>query len=114
MIVMAVNRTEVSEVAFYAPGRPRVYRWNAPGIVDSQHEIWGGPTDAARRDALIVTLLGLPVPQELAELFDRVEPRGEVQIPLGRDRRLAYQLWHGVSSRSWPTARAFSTSSNFR
>jgi hypothetical protein len=114
MIVMATDRSPVSEVAFYAPGNPRVYRWNAPGMIDSQHEVWGGPTNAADRDALIVTPAGCPVPADLTELFQRVERREEILIPLGKQRHLTYQLWYGVASRAWPTARAFSAASNFR
>lgn len=104
LMIAATGRGPVSALAFYLPGRPRVYRWNPAGVVDSQHEIWGGPVGAEGRDAVIVTTAGYPIPEPLAAAFADVEPLGEATATLGPTRRQALAVWRGCGFRGWPVA----------
>lgn len=102
LIVAATSRAPVSELAYYLPGRPRVYRWNSGDVVDSQHDVWGGPNDSYGRDALIVTDGKAPVPARLAGAFDRLDELNPITIPIGASRRLEFRVWHGRFVSPWP------------
>jgi hypothetical protein len=103
LVVAVTSRAPVSELAYYLPGKPRVYRWNVGGVIDSQHDVWGGPKDGAGRHALIVTDDESPVPAKLANAFESLEEIGPVAVSIGPDRTRRYRVWHGVSLRAWPT-----------
>jgi hypothetical protein len=106
-LVIAVARRQVaSQLAYYLPDRPRVYRWEDPARVNSQYGIWGGPGPEYRgRNALLVTEgeRSVDLPQELVAAFATVEPLGQVNVaigPAGRTRTV--RLWHGRDFRQWP------------
>ncbi len=103
LLIAATGRGSVSLLAYYLPGQPRVYRWNPTGIVESQHEVWGGPKEDRRgQAALIITHVGQEVPPELVAAFQAIEP-GEVKAShLGGRRWERLQLWRGVGYRGWP------------
>lgn len=105
LVIASTARGPVSELAFYLPSHPRVYRWNSRGVVTSQHDVWGGPTSGGGRDALIVTQESAAVPARLAAAFESVEERGRIVIPLGPDRTRAFRVWRGVKLREWPRQR---------
>lgn len=102
LIVAATARGPVSELAYYLPGKPRVYRWNSGQVVDSQHDVWGGPKDGQGRDALIVTDGKSPVPARLAAAFDTLDELAPVTIPIGSYRTLQFRVWLGRSLSQWP------------
>lgn len=103
LCISATGRGQVSELAYYLPQQPRVYRWNPTGIVESQHEVWGGPRgDVTGAEALIVTHAGQPVPAELIAAFAEVTPGSEVAAHLGGKRSERLQLWHARGYRQWP------------
>ncbi len=108
LLVAATARGPVSALAFYMPNAPRVYRWNAGEVIDSQHDVWGGPSDGCGRDALIVTQEQSQVPQRLAQAFNSVEDRGRIVIRLGPNRLREFRVWRGVSLREWPLRRGVS------
>lgn len=103
LLIAATGRGPVSLLAYYLPGQPRVYRWNPTGIVESQHEVWGGPKEDRRgADALIFTHVGQEVPRELAAAFATVE-RGTIkESHLGGRRWERLQVWRGSGYRGWP------------
>jgi len=101
LVIAATSRGPVSELAYYLPDQPRVYRWNASETMESQHEIWGGPDDARGRDALILTEGSNPVPARLAAAFASLHELPPVCVTLGNtDRR--FRLWHGKDMSHWP------------
>jgi undecaprenyl-diphosphatase len=104
LIIAATSRGPVSELAYYLPGQPRVYRFHPKGEVESQHDVWGGPPDGIAGDALIVTPRESPVPSGLAAMFDALECRGRVEVPLGGERREVVTVWRGTGYRGWPAA----------
>lgn len=102
LIVAATSRAPVSELAYYLPGQPRVYRWNSGEVVDSQHDVWGGPSDSHGRDALIVTDGKATVPARLAGAFDSLEELNPIAIPVGSYRTLKFRVWRGRFLSKWP------------
>ena len=102
LVVAVTARAPVSELAYYLPGKPRVYRWNSGEVVDSQHDVWDGPTEGAGRDALIVTDEMSPVPARLATAFMTLEELGPIVVTIGPTRIRRYRAWRGGTLRAWP------------
>lgn len=102
LLIAATSRGPVSELAYYLPGKPRVYRWNVGQVIDSQHDIWSGPTDAHGRDALIITDGNARVPKPLARSFESIKEVGPVVIMLGSRKQRRYRIWRGEAFDAWP------------
>lgn len=111
LVIAATARGPVSELAFYLPGQPRVYRWNAGEVIDSQHDLWGGPRHAEGRDALIVTDAGQPVPSRLAEAFATVSELSPLTISLGHEKSRQFRVFHARQLSAWPDFRPAALSS---
>jgi hypothetical protein len=106
LVVVAARRQVASQLAYYLPDRPRVYRVENPARVNSQYGIWGGPGPENRgRNAVLITegKDASELPAELDGVFDRIEPLGPVRVPIGAgDRVRTLHLWHGIGFRQWP------------
>ena len=117
-IMVTSGRAVASELAFYLPHQPRVYLWNYGDQIVSQYDLWGGPTEKADWDALIVTPKGGTAPPELAAQFARVEDCGEIAVPIGAGRSHTYRIWRGVRFGTLPEtpylAERVSTSTRLR
>lgn len=105
LLVAATSRAPVSEFAYYLPGQPRVYRWNVGEVIDSQHDVWGGPRNARGRDAVIVTEGDAVVPVRLATAFAEIEDLGTVNVPLGPAKSRQFRIWRGERLSEWPARR---------
>lgn len=102
LLIAATSRGPVSELAYYLPGKPRVYRWNVGQVIDSQHDVWSGPADAHGRDALIITDGNANVPDRLARSFQSVHEVGPVVVTLGPHKQRRYRVWRGEAFDAWP------------
>lgn len=90
------HRYTASQLAFYLPDQPRTYRWEEPGVTNSQYEIWGGPYEAEGWDALIVVSgRDGEVPEGARALFASVEELKRLEIPLGPESKRPYALYLG-------------------
>ncbi|HYA43424.1 MAG TPA: glycosyltransferase family 39 protein [Syntrophobacteraceae bacterium] len=102
--ILTFSRQLASELAFYAPGQPRVYNWPNPGgAPESQYDIWEGPKIGW--DALIV------VPRTdsrkaaaITGYFESVERFDSASLEGGGHSR--YDLYLGSSLRKWPAGAA--------
>lgn len=94
-VIAVTGRGPVSLLAFYLPGQPRVYRWNPTGQIVCQHDVWGGPPLEELSSALLVMQQDLPLPDQLARAFDRVERLGTLEASRGGSRREVLIVWHG-------------------
>ncbi len=100
--VVARRRQTVSELAFYMPGRPQVYRWNGMNRhVTTQYELWPGPTDKKGWDALIIIEKDRGIPRDLFSRFKRVVPVKEIDIPLGRGVTRSFTAYRGIEMKNW-------------
>jgi len=106
LVVVAARRQVASQLAYYLPDRPRVYRLENPARITSQYGIWGGPGPENRgRNALLITAgeHSTELPQELIAAFDGIEALGRVDVALGPGSHTrTVHLWHGVAFRQWP------------
>lgn len=105
LVIAATSRGPVSELAFYLPGRPRVYRWNPGDVVDSQHDVWGGPIASRGSDALIISETD-SLPSRLQNAFARLVELDPVTISLGPNKVRSFHLWLGRGLSSWPDPKA--------
>lgn len=104
-ILCITHRQPVSELAFYLPSQPIVYRWNPSGRIESQHEVWPGPTEHLGENFLLVSSKGEDgLPAEVRDVFRRVDFLEKLEVPYGPDRSHRYHLYAGRSLRSWPPA----------
>jgi len=99
-VLLAEQRQIVSELAFYAPGQPVVYKWTDRFFgIDSQYDLWPGPPPGS--DALIVWQAGVPFSGELRAVFTTVEPVGSLPAPVGPGGLRRFELYHGIGLKGW-------------
>jgi 4-amino-4-deoxy-L-arabinose transferase-like glycosyltransferase len=82
VFVMSNVRQIVCEMAFYAEGQPRTYRWNVGGGVYSQYGIWKGLNERIGQDAVFVTKITKDIPADLKRFFTSVEQQRILMIPI--------------------------------
>jgi hypothetical protein len=102
LIITQGHRFATSELAFYLPGHPRVYRYSAsPQLVNSQHDLWETPASHLGKNALIL-VQGTPeqFSDELKTRFETVRFLEEIDHSLFYRRR--YTLFLGINLKSWP------------
>ena len=102
--VMALgHRYHAAQMAFYMPSHPRLYRYEASETVQSQYEIWPGPEERIGYDALILDPSpgkGLLQNAPFMECFEKLEHRGDINIPLGQEKR-EFSVYLGRNLKSW-------------
>lgn len=97
--VMALgHRYSAAQMAFNMPQHPRTYRYEPSGHPMSQYEIWPGAEERLGDDALIFSQS--VVPKAVSDAFEKVEPFGKVEVPLGDTSRV-YQVFLGQQLKSW-------------
>lgn len=108
--VLVVNhRHNASQMAYWMPQHPRVYRWNKAGAIESQYEIWPNAADKIGNDAFIIDPLdegngyenGI-VSAYVTGSFEKVERLGRVDVDIGNGYKRAFQLWLGTNMKRWP------------
>ncbi len=103
-VMVLGHRYLASQLAFYLPDHPKVYRYEHGGMVSSQYEVWPGPIDYIGKNALIVTeLQEVNVPIELKSVFLNFRKVGEVVNPVNKNSH--YNLFVGEALKSWPPAK---------
>lgn len=102
------HRYHASELAFYLPGQPRVYRWESRDRIASQYEIWPDPIADGKRgwDALVFYVgRDRSVPRRLSGAFDTFERLGEVAVEVSPYYELYYEVFLGHSMNEWPPGK---------
>jgi hypothetical protein len=107
-VVAMGERDHASEMAFYMPSHPQIFRFRPADVIESQYEIWPDPGDMGYigGDALIFKPTGdpTPLPPSLERGFlHKVEKLGEIRASLGRsgDERL-YVVYLAREMKFWP------------
>ncbi len=79
LLITLGHRYLTSQLAFYLPGHPKVYRYEASGQVVSQYEIWDDPAQFTGKTALIVSEQPPPkIPPSLKAAFADFKPAGTI------------------------------------
>ncbi|MBL9114569.1 MAG: glycosyltransferase family 39 protein [Verrucomicrobiaceae bacterium] len=107
------HRYNASQLAFHLPQHPRVYRWNASTIPESQYEIWPGAQDKVGWDAVIIQPQegntadpDREVPYLVEWNFTKVERIGSVEIPIGKQANRVFNVFLGHTMIRWPEPEA--------
>ncbi len=98
------HRFMTSELAFYLPDQPRVYRYNPdPQHIGSQHDLWETPSVHVGKDALII-VQGAPgtLDPGLTNRFDSVAVHGILRYPQQGKALQTVTLAVGRNLRYWP------------
>ncbi len=112
-VLVVDHRNFASQLAFWMPQHPRVYRWNRAGAIESQYEIWPDGSENHAWDALIV----LPddaeesyrqrvLPGLIEHSFRSVAKAGSVDIDIGNGTRRSMQFYLGDHMVRWPPTSA--------
>ena len=95
------HRYLTSQLAFYLPDHPQVYRYEDKGGVYSQYEVWPGPIQFIGKTAFVISELnGKNIPHELKDIFTHFRKVGEAVNP--NDNTKVYTLFIGEGLKSWP------------
>jgi 4-amino-4-deoxy-L-arabinose transferase-like glycosyltransferase len=96
-ILVVGQRIEASELAFYLPGRPRVYYWANSGAAARPCENSGVTSDLSNRNLFIVsTVEGGRLPDNLRACLSGSTPKGIVTIKVDSNRNIrASFYWSG-------------------
>jgi 4-amino-4-deoxy-L-arabinose transferase-like glycosyltransferase len=101
LVIAIGHRFLASQLAFYLPDQPPVYRYESSGLVTSQYEVWGEPKDAVGKTAFIVTeQKEAQIPAALKSAFQRFSEVSTIANPMNKTSH--YHLYLGESLRSWP------------
>jgi 4-amino-4-deoxy-L-arabinose transferase-like glycosyltransferase len=99
LMITQGHRFLTSELAFYLPGHPRVFRFHSEPIIESQHDFWPGPSVNGQADALIVVQGTVHSLSPLLEkCFSNVTFVREIQQSPDK----TYALFRGHNLSSWP------------
>jgi hypothetical protein len=108
-VVVLDHRHNASQMAFFLPQHPRVYRWTREaGVIESQYEVWPSPADKTGWDALIIYPDSLQkdaqrfeLPKRLQRNFRSITPLGESVIKVGNGMRRGFQIFLGKDMHQW-------------
>ena len=100
-VVALGHRYLASELGFYLPDHPQVYRFEESGQVTSQYEVWSGPEHFVGKNAFIVgeTPEG-HVPEALKNAFVNFRFVAEVANP--SNPKSPYFVYLGENLKAWP------------
>jgi hypothetical protein len=98
-VVALGHRYLASQLAFYLPDHPKVYRYEESGQIKSQYEIWSGPLEFIGKNAVIVAN-SQDVPGPLQDAFEHFRYLAQVANP---DKpKSPYHLYLGENLKYWP------------
>lgn len=101
-ILVVGHRFLASQLAFYLPDRPSVYRYEDTGRISSQYEVWPGPKGAVGKTAFIVAEpKKANVPDALRSSFASFRQIGSI---VNARESKPYQLFLGEKLKFWPPA----------
>ncbi len=95
------HRNMASELAFYLPGHPKAYRFEASGAVTSQYEIWPGPLEFIGNNAIVVSDIA-DIPAQIKSAFKQF--RFLSIVPNPKNVKAPYYLYLGEALQSWPSS----------
>lgn len=103
------DRSNASQMAFYMPQHPQVFRFVHTGLIESQYELWPDPSDKDYfgHDALIFispdeTLPhGNQLPSPVIRQFRSVDEFGYVNVSLGGGAARSYKAYLGHRLKRW-------------
>lgn len=100
-VVALGHRYLASQLAFYSPDHPRVYRFEESGHVKSQYEVWPGPQGLVGKNAFIIAETSEEaIPATLKNAFADFKLLARVANPNKANRW--YFVYQGKNLIEWP------------
>ncbi len=100
-VVATGHRYLASQLAFYLPDHPKVYRFEESGQVTSQYEVWPGPVEFMGKNGFVVSeQTEEHLPQALKSAFERFRFLAEIANPSKAGS--SYYLYLGENLKFWP------------
>lgn len=101
VVVTVGHRFLASQLAFYLPDHPRVYRYEASGGVTSQYEVWQGPIERIGQPAFVVAdVRAERFDQRWSNSLEGLTLLGEVADPAKPSTK--YYLYRAEKLKAWP------------
>ncbi|MEI6534408.1 MAG: hypothetical protein WCN98_03630, partial [Verrucomicrobiaceae bacterium] len=108
-VVVLGDRSNASQLAFYMPQHPRVFRFVYQDVIESQYELWPDPGDCNyfNNDALIFmppddsSAPPQRLPMPLERQFRSVDELGSVVAPLGHGAARTYNVYLARRLKFW-------------
>ncbi len=99
------HRDLASHLAFGLPDQPRLYRWENPGEIHSQYELWNNPFEDGfeGKHGIILAPGEGPIPPRLAKAFKKVEKVEAFDVDYGYDQTRSFTVHVGRELKKWPT-----------
>ncbi len=100
-MVVVGHRNLASELAFYLPDHPKMYRYGNDGAM-SQYDLWPGPQQFNGANGMILSYGLKQVPEPVNTAFGHVRFIAEIANP--KNPQMPYYLFWGENLQHWPVA----------
>lgn len=102
-VVTLGHRNMASQLAFYLPDHPQVFRYETKGEVTTQYELWPGPVQFMGASALIVSEAPGHMPDKLVQAFQKFRFLAEIPSTDPKHPDRPYFVYLGENLQHWPT-----------
>lgn len=100
-VVAFGHRYLASQLAFYLPDHPKVYRFETSGQVTSQYEVWPGPLEFIGKNGFVIgESTEDELPRDLKSAFEHFRFLAEIANPSNPGS--PYYLYLGENLKHWP------------
>ena len=101
-VVALGHRYLASQLAFYLPDHPKVYRFEDSGRVESQYEVWPGPEQQfiGNNGFVVASVDESQLPARLKAAFERFRFLAQIPDPGNPDN--TYYIYLGENLKHWP------------
>jgi hypothetical protein len=99
-VVALGHRFLASQLAFYLPDHPKVFRFEESGKLTSQYEVWPGPVDFIGKNAFVISDRADTVPPALQGAFEQFRYLAEFGDPQHKNGH--YYLYLAEHLKYWP------------
>ncbi|MDD1621901.1 MAG: glycosyltransferase family 39 protein [Methylococcaceae bacterium] len=100
-VVAFGHRYLASQLAFYLPDHPKVYRFETSGQVTSQYEVWPGPLEYIGKNGFVIgESTEDELPRDLKSAFEHFRFLAEIANPSNPGS--PYYLYLGENLKHWP------------
>jgi hypothetical protein len=103
LVITQSHRFATSELAFYVPGHPKVFRFNSkPDVIESQYDLWYPRADGTVDALVIVQGTASALDPRLHARFSTIRFLKELRYPRQAGGRKIYSLFIGERLQHWP------------
>lgn len=102
-VIVQAHRSFADALAFYLRDGDEIHRWAQPGVIQSQHELWPGPSqNHAGKPVIVLSPLPLDeLPDALITDVGGVRFVGKVTVPVGDTRTREVHCYIGPNLQTW-------------